>query len=236
MFLLISYIQCSTLVSMSNTNKIGIFSILAFGIMMLLTPATSLANAQQYDPYYEDNEYYYEDDYYYPKDKKEKEPPMLLVKKDVLYCDLFNGIDQNCRENGNFVGPDSGRYGQDCTTNAGSEAEICSNINEEAFNIIITDDVEFPGSEEGTKLTFGERFTITEESIFELNPNPTNQEIINSACQESGFDDGFILNLEGAPVIICTLNEGECSDVIQDGELKECTVKNFVIADIPPPA
>ena len=73
-------------------SKVGIFSVLFVTMMMLLIPATLMANAQQYDPY-EDDEYYYEE-YYPPTHKDKREPPMLLVKKDVLYCDVIaNGTD-----------------------------------------------------------------------------------------------------------------------------------------------
>ena len=35
--------------------------------------------------------------------------------------------------------------------------------------------------------------------------------------------------LGGFLISICTLNEGECSGIIPDGELKECTVKNYIV-------
>ena len=237
-----------------SKSKIGVFSILAFGVLMLLIPATSIVNAQEYDRYgkvndvyfgdnmyyeeiqYSDRNGYYEDkyvyeEYYYPpshKDKKEKEPSMLLVKKDVLYCDSYDGSDQSCRENGNIIGLESGRYGQDCTTTMGSAGEVCNNINEETFTIMVTDKVEFPGSENGTKLTFnGERFTVTEN----VNVGTKFVDNANSLCQEAGFDSGFFVGLDNTAVLICTLNEGDCSGIIQDGELKECTVKNYVISN-----
>ena len=222
---------------MNSKNKIGVFSVLLFGVMMLLIPATSIASAQEYDRYYQDDRYYYEDEYqyenhYYPptqKDKKDKkEPPMLLVKKDVLYCDVIaNGTDNDCEESGVIPGPDSGRYVQECTAD-----NLACDINEDFYNIVVTDNIEFPGSEEGTKLNLnGERFTVTEES--ELNGL---QDQIQASCQESGFDDGVInsivLNVETIMIGTCVLFEGDCSGVIQDGELKECTVENYLIAII----
>ena len=153
---------------MSKT-KIGVFGALLFGIIMLLIPATTIANAQEYeyrygkvnDVYYEDDhdEYVYEEYYYPPKDKKKQEPPMLVVKKDVLYCDVFSFSGQSCiaDDNNSIVGPDSGRYVQGCNENFSA-----CNINETNFDIIITDNIEFPGSEDGTKLNFnGERYTVT---------------------------------------------------------------------------
>ncbi|MGD1837221.1 MAG: hypothetical protein ACPKPY_04090 [Nitrososphaeraceae archaeon] len=211
---------------MSKSN-IGVFSALMFGVMMLLIPATSIASAQEYenrygkvsDVYYGDDDKYVHEEYYYPPKDKKKEPPMLLVKKDVLYCDAFNDMsDDDCFEP--IPGPDSERYVQECT----DDNAVCNNINEEAFDIIVTDDIEFPGSEEGTKLIFnGQRFMVTEEM--------QQNEFINSQCQEAGFDGGFVFpfGTGGSAIFICTLNEGECSGIIHDGELKECTVKNYAV-------
>ena len=38
-----------------------------------------------------------------------------------------------------------------------------------------------------------------------------------------------MIGLSNTVVSICTLNEGECSGIIQSDELKECTVKNYVV-------
>ena len=210
-------------------SKFGMFSVLVLGIMMLLIPVSSLANAQEYDQYYENEQYKKDNKSDEPviiiknepiqkKEKKEKkEHPMLLVKKDVLYCDrLTNSTGTNCGFP--IPGPDSDRYVQECTTNN----FLCNTIDEAAFDMIVTDNIEFPGSENGKKITFnGERFTVTEDAnIGEIRQI----EGVNFVCQEIGFDGGFEL----AGFIMCTLNEGECSGIIQDGELKECTIKNYV--------
>ena len=242
-------------------SKFGMFSVL--GIMMLLIPASSLANAQEYDDrHYEDNEYkkidkkssnepykkdeerksYYNDDNKKseepviiiknePIQKKEKkkmeEPPMLVVKKDVLYCDVIaNDEFFTCFGVGGFPGPDSDRYVQECN----DESELnCDRINESDFDMIVTDTIEFAGSEDGKKITFnGERYTVTEEP----NTGTIGQsEDINIQYQEAGFDSGFII--EGIepfpPLNFCTVFEGECSGIVQDNELKECTIKNYLI-------
>ena len=212
--------------------KFGIFSVLALGIMMLLIPASSsLANAQEYDQYYEDEQYKKDNKSNEPviiiknepiqkkEKKKMKELPMLIVKKDVLYCDeIADGTGLSCGEF--FPGPDSDRYVQECT----DDSLGCS-IDESSFDMVIRDDIEFPGSEEGTKLNFnGERFTVTEDvNVGEIRQN----EFVNSECQKVGFDGGFFLER----LSICTLNEGECSGIVQTSELKECTVKNYVVED-----
>ena len=229
-------------------SKFGMFSVLVLGVMMLLIPATSIANAQEYDDsYYEQDRDYdgiyqdnnhmksnYANESYKKQDdntdepivkkekKKMKEPPMLLVKKDVLYCDVVaNGNCGNCIDLQSIPGPDSNRWVQDCTA-TNEFQEVYDNINEEFFKIIVTDDIEFPSSEEGKKLNFnGDRYTVTEDQ-------DTPNEELSSNCQEGGFDSGFRLFFDETFVDICTINEGECSDIIQDNQSKECTVKNYV--------
>ena len=240
-------------------SKYGMFSVLVLCVMMLLIPASSLANAQEYEDRYSEDEQYEKIDKksnneqykkkdderksYYNNDKeksepviiiknepivkkdkkKMKEPPMLLVKKDVLYCDsIAIGNGNNCGINP-IPGPDSERYVQECTATIGQNGIICDRINEEFFDMIVTDDIEFLGSEEGTKLNFnGERYTVTEE---EINLNKNNSPV----CQNAGFENGIEVELEsGFFAVICTVFEGECSGIIQDGELKECIVKNYV--------
>ncbi|MGD1837604.1 MAG: hypothetical protein ACPKPY_06050 [Nitrososphaeraceae archaeon] len=202
--------------------KLGMFFVLVFGVMMLFIPASSMANAQDYDLYYNNDEYYYEKDYYPPKENKmKKEPPMLVVDKEVLFCDVIaNGTSGDCGVL-NFPGPNSDRYIEECTATTGIFGEVCDTVNEEFFDIVITDDIKFSGSDEGTKLNFnGEVFRVTEKGLVEFAP----------LCQKAGFDNSLFKMIDGVPIGICVLFEGECSGFIQDGELKECTVKNYVVA------
>ena len=248
-------------------SKIGMFSILTLGVMMLLIPATSIASAQEYDKYYKENERYndnysyenerYYDDYrqtddrksYYEepykkgdkkdkpvviiknepvpqKEKKMKEPPMILVTKEVLFCDeIANGTSNGCLEFNQqgpptVPGPNSDRYVQNCNH------EQCENIDAELFTLEINKNPKFQGSEEGTKINYNENaFTVEEASEFE-NFGP-----FSFACDESGFDSVTAERLDNSEIIAvsCLLFEGECSGTIQDGELKECTVKNYVV-------
>ena len=233
------------------------FSVLVLGIVMLFIPATSIANAQEYDDkHYEDESYkkvykksynesykkderksyYTDDDEKYKNDDKieepiiiiknepiqkkekkdKKEPPMLLVKKDVLYCDFFSGVsDQRCIDP--IPDKNSERWLQTCTL----DNEICDNLDEAFFKIMVTDDIKFPGSKDGIKLNFnGERYTVTED------PNLGNIIQHLELCREANFDDGFLVNEN---ILICTEFEGECSGIVEDNELKECTVNNFVV-------
>ena len=252
-------------------SKFGMFSVLIIGVMMLLIPSTSIANAQQEyeDKYYEDEQYekidkksynesykkddegksnYSDDDDKYKKDVKEKseepiiiiknepiqkkekkkmmkEPPMLVVKKDVLYCDdIVNNVAPfTCDIESDILGPDSGSYIQDC----GNDEFVCDIIHESSFDMIVTDNIEFPGSEDGKKINFnGERYTVTEE--FNLGIEEPNS-FRNSQCQEAGFDGSLDIFLFGTDIEICTIFEGECSGIVQDGELKECTIKNYLV-------
>ena len=211
-------------------SKYGImFSVIVLGIMMLLVPSSSLlANAQEGDQYYGDGYYYQPNN----NDKKEeREPPMLLVNKEVLFCDSIASGDNFCDRDENqpheFPKADSGRY-IECTNNGWEN--ICEKINSESFNIVVTDEIEFPGSEdEGTKLNFnGERYTVIEEK----NNVIPDGEFSNflSQCKVAGFDDVTSQSIgDGLFVLICILSEGECSGFIQDSRLKECTVKNYIV-------
>ena len=243
-------------------SKFGMFSALVIGVMMLLIPATSIANAQEYeDKYYEDEQYkkvdkksygelykkederksYYSDDTKKseepiiiiknePIQKKEKkkemkDPPMLLVKKDVLYCDNIVNIEsQTCFGDDGLPGPDSDRYVQECSNEI---SELCNTVNESSFDMIVTDNIEFPGSEDGKKISFnGERYTVSEEpNIGVERQNP----ILDFLCQQAGFDGSFVIDGDFPDLLFCTVFEGKCSGIVQDGELKECTVKNYLV-------
>ena len=206
---------------MSKT-KFGVFSVLALSVMMLLIPATSIASAQEYDRYYEDNSEYTNEEYYYPSKDKKKEPPMLLVKKDLLFCDtVSNGIDPDCNsELSDIPESDSDRWVQECNS------EQCERVNPSTFDIVVTANIEFPGSEEGTKLNFnGERYTVTETG-----DSSEIEDMFNQFCQQNGFDKGIADYRDDDPLRFasCVNFEGDCSGIIQDGELKECTVENYV--------
>ncbi|MGD1834163.1 MAG: sialidase family protein [Nitrososphaeraceae archaeon] len=178
--------------------------------------------------YYKDDSYYYDkynDDYYYPaKDNEQaREPPTLLVDKEVLFCDMITKRSGNaCIEPESilFSGPESGRYVQECSS------EKCEGINPSMFDIKITEDIEFQGSEEDTKLNYGERFTVIQKVKLE-----SSSEDIDRICQLSGFDNGFVDSFDNGEreFISCILFEGDCNGFVQD-ELNRCTVKNFIIA------
>ena len=204
-------------------SKVGMLSVLVLGVMMLLIPATSMASVQEYDSYYnnnDDDEYIYEKDSYLPKDgKMKKEPPMIKVNKEVLFCDVIaDGNSSDCSPN--FPGPNSGRYVEECTATTGIFGEICDTVDEDFFDIVVTDDIKFPGSNDGTKINFtGDVFYVTEKDLRESAP----------LCEKAGFDSAIFEMVDGLPVGLCVLFEGDCSGFVHDGELKECTVKNYLV-------
>ena len=269
-----------------SKNKIGVFSALLFGVMMLLIPATSIASAQEYgdrygkvnnDIYYKDDRYYKEkekererhndygygsenndrhyDDYrqtsydkeYKKVDKKEndrpviivknkipvphqdkekkKEPPMVLVNKEVLFCDLIaNGTNFACSDDLITVvipEPTSDRWVQECTS------QQCQDIDASSYDIKLENANIFEGSEQGTKLNLEVgRYMVTEENTYDIEGSGQ----FDLSCQNAGFDEGVIqINSDVWITGSCVLFEGECSGIVQDGELKECTVNNYVV-------
>jgi hypothetical protein len=57
---------------------------------------------------------------------------------------------------------------------------------------------------------------------------------VNTICKDSGFDAGelrtYISNEQRIKQITCVNFVGECSGEVEDGETRECTVQNYVIA------
>ena len=264
---------------MSKTKNVGIFGVLLFGVMMLLIPATSIANAVEYDRYYQEkkdrysSDYGYENDRYYDDyrqtsydneykkvDKKEsdrpviivknkipiphqekekkKEPPMLIVNKEVLFCDNIANDNSLICETELPLPPNSDRWEEQCNS------EVCEGIDESTFNIKVVNGKEFEGSEKGTKLNLEVgRFMVTEDRdtlsdlAFAGIAEPEVPFAIDQACKDRGYDGSLIqvsgldeasgFDVEGL-VTSCVLFEGECSGTIQYGEQKECTVKNYI--------
>ena len=190
---------------------------------------------------------------------QEKQSPMLLVNKEILFCDtIANGTSNFCQVP--LPMPESDRYVQECDP----ENALCNNINNELFKIEVTNSIAFKGSQEGTKINLddGKKFkviekqenTICSESNGEL--ECIDKEVFVSQCKDAGFDDGVIIKQMNdgnknknndnndnhyynqisssdstTPTIIasCVLYEGECSGIVHGKELKECTVENYIV-------
>lgn len=155
---------------------------------------------------------------------------ILNIKKELYICD--EGVNQttfNCERPGppGFPVPpeNSGKY-------VSCENVDCPNgLSKSIFIIRVTDDFIFNPAENPSQFNLnGERFTVLEES-------PMDEDAQSSpefACKVSGFDTGLkYSDVLGGGLFpradVCVNYEGECSGIIYPGEVKECTIKNYVV-------
>ncbi|HVP81754.1 MAG TPA: hypothetical protein VMS35_01825 [Nitrososphaeraceae archaeon] len=220
-------------------KKIRTFSIfLLLGIAALFVPVTALQNsiamAQQYYPEYEENEYYNQE--YDPYQNDEKNPPIVNVEKKLFVCNNVTDSpnDYQCEgtriliENGDddFVisypsTPDSGDY-------IPCNDEICPFIDESDFGVQIFKDVATVRelSPEGTTVNLDKlHYTVTE--LFINDRIPTNDQ-----CSLVGFTHNlFPEKITNDSIIfngICVNYVGDCEGTIYPGEVKTCTVENYI--------
>jgi hypothetical protein len=228
-------------------KKIRTFSIfLVLGIAALFVPVTALQNsiamAQQYYPEYEENDYSNQEYDAYQNDNN-KNAPIVNVEKKLFVCNNVTDSpnDYQCEgthifiENGDddFVisypsTPDSGEY-------IPCDDEICPFIDESDFSVQIFKDVATVRdlSSEGTPVNLDKfHYTVTERSI---------EDIItaNSQCSTVGFShDAFVEKITDDSLIfyaICVNYVGECEGTIYPGEVKTCTVENYIFAKFTDP-
>jgi hypothetical protein len=229
-------------------KKIRTFSIvLLLGIATLFVPVTalqnSIANAQEYyNEEYEENGYYNQEYDPYENDNKNKNAPIVNVEKKLFVCNDINGIPDNitdfptfeCPNPANFIypaGPDSGEY-------IPCDDERCSFIDESDFGAQIFKDVATIRelSPEGTPVNLDKfHYTVTEGDI--------DERITIDDCSAVGFDHSnffFILAEDGTDVAvnICVNYVGDCEGTIYPGEVKTCTIENYIteVTFIPPPS
>ena len=210
---------------MSKT-KIEVFSILMFGVMMLLIPATSITNASEYDIYEKmDNSYYYSDDYYLQKTGE------LEVITNFSGCFLSQGTQTPPR----LI---------HCDT-------IFNTIpNPSNFNMIVSQYgqklVEFLGSETGENIDVpigqfevSEQVRINPGGLFDLASPAIRIAICNTVPDgpngDSRFDAGNeLFQIEssdlGMGIIgFCTALSDDCSgEMIANAKLK-CIVDNIMV-------
>jgi hypothetical protein len=237
-------------------KKIRIFILfLLLGIAALFVPVTALQNsiamAQEYYNEDEENEYYnqeHEENGYYNQEydpyKKDnnKNAPIVNVEKNLFVCNKLIDIPDNitddgvritCENQANFPpGPDSGEY-------IPCNDEICPFIDESDFGAQIFKDVATVRelSSEGTPIDLEKlHYTVTEDEI--------GQRIAtDNICSAVGFDrfkfsstlleDGIEVEAD-----ICVHYVGDCEGTIYPGEVKTCTIENyiFVAGFFPPPS
>jgi hypothetical protein len=230
-----------------SDKKVGICSaFLFFGVAALFLPATALQNSiamaqEYYNEEYEENGYYNQE--YDPyKNDNNKNAPIVNLEKNLFVCNDINGIPDNitdflrigCTNPANFfypAGPDSGEY-------IPCNDEICPFIDESDFGAQIFKEVATVPelSPEGTPVNLDKfHYTVTEGEI--------DDRITIDECSAVGFDDSnffFTLLEDGAEVgvDICINYVGDCEGTIYPGEVKTCTIENYITAVtfFPPPS
>ena len=219
-----------------SDKKIRTFSIfLLLGIATLFVPVTalqsSIANAQEFYPKYEENKYYNQE--YDPYKDDKKNAPIVNVEKKIFICNNVTDTpnDFECEgfrqtfDDGFFIsfppGPDSGEQ-------IPCDDEICPFIDESDFGVQIFKDVATVRelSPEGIPVNLDKlHYTVTERLIEDRIPT-------NDQCSIVGFthglfpekivDDSLISNF------ICVNYVGDCEGTIYPGEVKTCTIENYI--------
>jgi hypothetical protein len=214
---------------MSN-KKLGIFSaILLLGIGALFFPATtfqnSIAIAQEYHSDYEENKYY-EQNYDPYKDNKKNEPIVNIEKKLFICNDVLETPNEFfcSTQFGNPVPVSSGEY-------IPCDAEICTGIDESDFAAQIFKDVATIRNltPEGTPVNLDKfHYTVTEGRLDQRIAT----DAPNSFCFASGFSHPTFYAKETADNLvfynICVDYVGDCEGVIYPGQVKTCTIENYI--------
>jgi len=221
-------------------KKLGVFSaFLLLGIATLFLPSTALQNSiamgQEFYPEYEENQYYNQE--YDPyENNNDNNAPIVNVEKKLFVCN--NVTDNSSNFFCTFTNPeefpflpaaiDSGEY-------IPCNDEICPGIDESDLSVQIFKDVATVRdlSSEGTPVNLDKfHYTVTERSI---------EDIItaNSQCSTVGFShDAFVEKITDDSLIfyaICVNYVGECEGTIYPGEVKTCTVENYIFAKFTDP-
>ena len=227
-------------------KKIRTFSIfLLLGIAALFVPATALQNSivmaqEYYNEEYEENGYYNQE--YDPYKNDEKNAPIVNVEKNLFICNDVNNLPDNVTDTPIFfecitpaffffpAGPDSGEY-------IPCNDEICPFIDESDFGAQIFKEVATVRdlSPEGTPVNLDKfHYTVTEG---EIDDRITTDDL----CSAVGFNHFKFYNtlLEDGTTVeagICVNYEGDCEGTIYSGEVKTCTIENYIFAaDFLPP-
>ena len=227
-------------------KKIRTFSIfLLLGIAALFVPVTALQNSiamaqEYYNEEYEENGYYNQE--YDPyKNDNNKNAPIVNVEKNLFVCNdvkipdnITDFLRIGCTNPANFfypAGPDSGEY-------IPCDDEICPFIDESDFGAQIFKEVATVRelSPEGTPVNLDKfHYTVTEGEIDDI--------ITRDECSAVGFDDSnffFTLLEDGTEmgIDICVNYVGDCEGTIYPGEVKTCTIENYIYAVtfFPPPS
>lgn len=217
-----------------SDKKIRTFSIfLLLGIVTLFVPVTalqnSIANAQEYyNEEYEENGYYNQE--YDPyKNNNNKNAPIVNVEKNLFVCNNVTASPNDflCSATNPeefFFFPaalDSGEY-------IPCNDEICPFIDETDFSAQIFKDVAtVPNlTPEGTPVNLDKfHYTVTERDI-------TDVITTDDFCKAVGFSHAnFFATLTDDNVVfydMCVNYVGDCEGTIYPGEVKTCTIENYI--------
>ncbi|MGD1837226.1 MAG: hypothetical protein ACPKPY_04115 [Nitrososphaeraceae archaeon] len=218
---------------MSNKTKIGIFGVLMFATMMMLVPASLAdiyASEKKYDRYYDKERHYIEDNYY--DDSYKKKPAIVETTKELFVCENIVNVTEEtpffeCDFNENIdfpAPPDSDQY-------VSCDIVDCPGIDESDFAVAVFKDVAISGDLSSTVPTPADltkiNFIVAEDEIDETINNQ------GSDCSAVDFADRIDFDKVVSEDMIvfydiCILYEGDCEGEIYPGEVKECTVKNFI--------
>jgi hypothetical protein len=201
-------------------------------------------NAQEYDNYYNNDSEYTEeisekDNYYsyYPDEKNPynypppKMPPTqnpvsdITINKELYACNKAEQNPTNFTCSGPTsiipIGPNSGQY-IPCSEN------FCF-VDESDFKVQVFKDVALAQLSSPTSNTVNlanDNYIVTEGSLEDRIRHDT-------SCDVAGFDHFqlFALERQGEVLFyeICVNYKGDCSGTISDGEIKECTVQNYLV-------
>ncbi|MGD1836526.1 MAG: hypothetical protein ACPKPY_00525 [Nitrososphaeraceae archaeon] len=237
---------------MVSKTKIGIFGVLLFATMMMLVPA-SLAdiyasekkddrhydNKRGYDGKdYSSERYYIKDNYY--DDSYKKKPAILEIKKELFVCDDILNLNETNREfNCNievettdgrtffFVSPpDSGQY-------ISCDDIECPLVDESDFKLQVFSD----SIADDLSSTVPTPVDLTKINYFVTEDEQEDPISVAGICTNSGFQYPLTFDSDIQDVIeenqiadysICVLHEGDCEGTISPGEVKQCTIKNFI--------
>lgn len=233
-------------------KKVGIVNAFIFiGLITLFIPATAIGNSidntqgqeeeeehhhllyeQDNDENYNNNnEDHDKNDYSYKDDIKKKDPPIVNIKKKLFVCqnietssELFECVSSS--GSGLPAASNSGQYIQ-CTE------ELCPVIHESDFAVQIFKDVATVRNltPQGTPVNLDEfHYSITERQIDDI--IHTFPQLNEVACFGTGFrhNTDYIQEISNAVVEyhICVKYEGDCDGTISPGQVKTCTVENYI--------
>lgn len=184
------------------------------------------------DEYYNNNDDYDDkNDYSYKDDIKKKDPPIVNIKKKLFVCqnietspELFECVSPS--GSGLPAASNSGQYIQ-CTE------ELCPVIDESDFAVQIFKDVATVRNltPQGTPVNLDEsHYSVTERQIDDI--IRTFPQLNEVACFGTGFrhNTDYIQEISNAVVEyhICVKYEGDCDGTISPGQVKTCTVENYI--------